>query len=53
MIALVFMSPIAVLTAFGAVVTYIVVDGVSQNRNDPAQPRPISDRVRRRRQAAK
>jgi len=52
-IALVFMSPLAVVTAFGAVMAYIVVDGVSQNRNDPPQPRPISDRIQRRRAVSK
>lgn len=53
MTALVFMSPVAVVFAFCSAMAYIVVDGVSQNRNDPARPRPISDRVQARRQAAK
>ena len=43
------MSPLAVVAAFGAVIAYLVGDGIHQNRTNPAQPRPISDRIQRRR----
>ena len=53
MTALVACSPIAVVFGFGLAFFFIVVDGLHQNRTNPARRHPISDRVLRRRAAGK
>jgi hypothetical protein len=51
--ALVACSPIAVVFAFGMAFAYIVVDGIHQNRTNPAKRHPLSKGVERRRAAGK
>ena len=53
MIALAALSPIAFVFGFGLAFAYIIGDGLHQNRTNPAQRQPISDRVLRRRAAGK
>ena len=53
MTALVACSPIAVVFGFGLAFVFVVVDGLHQNRTNPARRHPISDRVLRRRAAGK
>ena len=53
MTALVACSPIAFVFGFGVVMAYLIGDGLHQNRTNPAQRHPISDRVLRRRAAGK
>ena len=53
MTALVACSPIAVVFGFGLALAYVIGDGLHQNRTNPAQRHPISDRVLRRRAAGK
>ena len=53
MTALAACSPIAFVFGFGLAFAYIIGDGLHQNRTNPAQRQPISDRVLRRRAAGK
>lgn len=53
MTALVTCSPLAVVFGFGLAFAYLVVDGIHQNRTNPAQRHPLSKGVERRRAVGK
>ena len=53
MTALVACSPLAAVTAFVLVLTYIIGDGIHQAMTNPAKRHPLSKGVQRRRASGK